>query len=135
MPSTDKSDGSPASKKKMDRPKDGTATRTESNSTANDSSVKGDFPSSSNTLSPPSASNAKVDLVSLQEKKMTGKKINSKERPDDNARQLASTLTLEEQVILAHLLPRAASKRKLSHCNYGAMPLQCTLSMIANNDG
>jgi hypothetical protein len=50
------------------------------------------------TLSPSTSSNGKVDFTLLKEKNMTGKKITSKERPDENARQLASTLTLEEQV-------------------------------------
>lgn len=131
MPATDKSEGSPASKKKMDRPAHGTATLIGSHSAAHESSIKGDFPSSSNTLSPPSTTNAKVDLISLQEKKMTGKKISSKERPDDNARQLASTLTLEEQVLGASFPPH----RFKCHlpCNYGALHYTA-LSMMVNDD-
>jgi hypothetical protein len=39
------------------------------------------------------------DISRLKET-MTGKKIASLERPDDNARNLASTLTLEEQVYI-----------------------------------
>src|SRR5699024_3903918 len=100
MPAAEKAEQHPAPKKKTDRPVHGKAAVNGTNSAAHESSIKGDSPSSSYTLSSPptSTTNGKVDLVSLQERTVNGQKTNSKERPDENARQLASTLTLEEQV-------------------------------------
>ena len=48
-------------------------------------------------ISEPRVLDPALDISRLKET-MAGKKILSLERPDDNARHLASTLTLEEQV-------------------------------------
>lgn len=54
-------------------------------------------------MAEPHVLDSSIDIARLKET-MTGKKIASLERPDDNARRIASTLTLEEQVhIYTHL--------------------------------
>ncbi|PGH18176.1 hypothetical protein AJ80_04563 [Polytolypa hystricis UAMH7299] len=71
-------------------PTDGTTTLANSNTCIKEEPMD---------ISDPPVINQKVD-VALLKGTMTGKKILSKERPDDNARHLASTLTLEEQISL-----------------------------------
>ncbi|KAK2789927.1 hypothetical protein FQN53_000980 [Emmonsiellopsis sp. PD_33] len=81
-------------------PTGGTTTLVNSNTSVQNTAIK-EGVSSSATSDPPAAKKKKKNTdVTLLKQTMTGKKIFSKERPDDNARHLASTLTLEEQVSL-----------------------------------
>ena len=98
MPVTDTSDKTTVSKKANPTTEVMPGKTAVTVTTVKETTIK-EVPSLSTQVpSPSSSTNGNSDATLLLERKMTGKKITSKERPDDNARQLASTLTLEEQV-------------------------------------
>lgn len=99
MPATDTPDKPSISKNKTTPIAEATAGKVVNTSTAaKEIPIKEQSPSSTEVSSPSSSTKGNSDATLLKQRNMTGKKITSKERPDDNARQLASTLTLEEQV-------------------------------------
>ena len=99
MPATDTPDKTIASKKKANPTTEVSPGKSIVATVAiEETPIKEVSPLSTQVPSPSSSTRENSDATLLLEPNMTGKKITSKERPDDNARQLASTLTLEEQV-------------------------------------